>query len=174
MSKTGVIMRDELLSYMDVTPGGETPTFKLIGEGFNELTESLNPVTKESTYIHQKNKSSSVTGYAPEFTFSGENFIGDPVADYVASIGRDRKTGSAAETDIVNVCCFEQGKTAGTYRADKQHIAIKVDQVNGGTGVESMPMTGSFLYKGDPVKGSWDPKALTFTADGEESPAEGV
>lgn len=167
MKKTGVVMRDEFKSYMNITPNAETPKYGLIGEGFNELSESLNPVTKESTYVHQKNKSTSVTGYAPEFTFSGENFVGDPVADYVASIGRDRKTGSEAETDIVNVCCFEQGKTAETYRADKQHIAIKVDQVNGGTGVESMPMTGSFLYKGDPVKGSWNPTTKTFIPDGE-------
>ena len=165
MEKQGAVMRNEFLSYMDVTPGGQTSTFELIGEGFNELTESLNPVTKESTYIHQKNKSTSVTGYAPEFAFTAENFVGDPVAEYVAMVGRDRLTGSLAETDIVNVCCFEQGKTAGSYRADTQHIAIKVDQVNGGPGVESMPLTGSFLYKGDPVKGSWDPKTSTFTPD---------
>lgn len=171
MLKTGIVMRDEFQSYMNVTPKGETEKYELIGEGFDELTESLNPQTKENARIHQKNKSSSVIGYAPEFSFTAENFIGDPVTEYIAQVGRDRLTGSEAETDIINVCLFQVGKTEGTYRADKQNIAIKVDQVNGGAGVEAMPLTGAFLYKGDPIKGSWNPTTKKFTADTEVAPA---
>lgn len=163
--KIGVVMRNEFESYLNVTPNATTKDLKLIGEGFNELTESLNPATKENTYIHNKNKSSSIVGYAPEFSFTAENYIGDPVTEYVATVGRDRLTGSQAETEIVNVCCFQEGKIEGTYRADLQRIAIKVDQVNGGAGVEAMPLTGAFLYKGDPIKGSFDPATKTFTAD---------
>lgn len=165
VKKQGTVMRYEYESYLNVTPKANAAKYELIGEAFDELTESLNPEVKENARIHQKNKSSSLNGYAPEYAFTAENFIGDPVAEYVAMVGRDRLTGADAETDIINVCTFIDGAIDGTYRADKQHVAIKVDQVNGGPGVESMPLTGSFLYKGDPIKGSWNPETKEFTPD---------
>ena len=48
-----IATRYELLSYMN-TGTKEAPVWSLIGEGFSDLTENLNPKTKDSHYIHQK------------------------------------------------------------------------------------------------------------------------
>lgn len=163
---TGVATREELLSYMN-TSVASTPTYELIGAGFSELTENLNPKTKDSHYIHQKSGTSSIIGYAPTFDFTAELDKGDPVAVYVANIGRERKVGSACETDIVNVYTWLAGKTEKTMVAYKQRIAIKVDNSGSGAGGDAMALTGSFMYKGDAVKGEWNPETKTFTADAD-------
>lgn len=163
--ETGPAMRYELLTYINTTPK-TTAQYELMGEGFTEMTESLNPQTKESGYIHQKSKSNSVTGYAPEYAFTAENIKGDPVCEYIASIGNGRLIGTDAETDIVNVMLYkkvEEGEEENLYEAWQQKIAVKCDQVNGGPGQDSMPLTGSLLYKGDPVKGTFNIKTKAFT-----------
>lgn len=160
---TGVITREQFQSFMNTTPNTETATYNLIGEGFSELNESLNPKQKDSHYIHNKSGTSSIIGYAPTFDFTAENYGGNPVTEFVAKVGRERLVGTDCETDIVNVNLFEKDTTADTYVAYKQNIAIKVDQVNGGPGGEAMPLTGSLLYKGDPVKGKFNVKTNTFT-----------
>lgn len=159
------LMRNELQTYMDVTPTSETPDYELVGEGFDELTESLNPEVKENARIHQKSKSKTITGYSPEYNFTAENDDTDPVVAFVANVGRARLIGDDAETTIVNVELFNETETAGAYVAYQQRIAVKVDQVNGGNGAEVMPMTGSFLYKGDAVKGTFVLETKVFTAE---------
>lgn len=160
---TGIATRDELLSFMNT--GKETSTFNLIGEGFSELTENLNPKTKDSNYIHQRSGTSSVIGYAPTFDFTAELDKGDPVAVYIAEIGRSRAVGADCETDIVNAYMWLKGKTDGTVIAYKQRVAIKVDNSGSGPGGEAMALTGSLMYKGDAVKGEWNEKTKAFTAD---------
>lgn len=166
MSKTkGIATRDELLSYMDTGIGSSK--YDLIGEGFSELTENLNPKTKDSNYIHQRSATSSVIGYAPTFDFTAELDKGDPVATYIASIGRERKIGSDCETNIVNVYTWLTGESEGKMLAYQQKVAIKVDNSGSGAGGEAMALTGSLMYKGDAVKGEWDDSTKTFTADAD-------
>lgn len=163
---TGIATREELLSYMN-TGTGEVPKWSLIGEGFSDLTENLNPKTKDSHYIHQKSGTSSVIGYAPTFDFTAELDKADEVTVYIANIGRERKVGADCETDIVNVFTWMTGKTEGTMVAYKQHIAIKVDNSGSGAGGDAMALSGALMYKGDAIKGTWDPKAKIFTADAD-------
>lgn len=160
------ISREKFQSFMDTTPTGATRTYCLLGEGFSEITEALNPTQKDTHYVHQTSGTSSITGYAPTFDFTAENGTGDDALEFIAKIGRERLVGAAAETTIVNVNLFEEVKeTTGSYVAYQQKVAIKVDQVNGGAGGEDMPLTGSFLYKGDAVKGKYVLSTNTFTAD---------
>lgn len=159
----GIATRDELLSYMNTGGNGEAK-YELIGEGFSELTENLNPKTKDSNYIHQRSGTSSVIGYAPTFDFTAELDKADPVAVYIAEIGRERKVGFDCETDIINVYTWMTGATEGTMVAYQQKVAIKVDNSGSGAGGEAMALTGSLLYKGDAIKGEWNPTTKTFTA----------
>ena len=96
----------------------------------------------------------------------------DDVTTYIAEIGRNRKVGADCETDIVNVYNWIAGKTSGTQVAYKQHIAIKVDNSGSGAAGDAMALSGSLMYKGDAVKGEWDPETKTFTADAEVTPVE--
>lgn len=162
MELTGVATRNELLSFMN-TGTKESPVWSLIGEGFSDLTENLNPKTKDSHYIHQVSGTSSVIGYAPTFDFTSELDKADPVTVYIANIGRERKVGAACETDIVNVYTWLEGSKEGTMLAYKQHIAIKVDNSGSGAAGDAMALTGALLYKGDAVKGDWNPETNTYT-----------
>lgn len=158
----GIATREELLSYMN-TGTAETPVWSLIGAGFTDLTEALNPVTKDSHYIHQKTGTSSVIGYAPTFTFAAELDKGDPVAAYIANIGREHKVGADCETDIINVYTWVDGSAEGTKLAYRQHVAIKVDNSGSGVGGEAVGLAGALLYKGDAIKGDFNATTKTFT-----------
>lgn len=164
IANSGIATREELLSYMN-TGTSTTPEWNLIGVGFSDLTENLNPKTKDSQYIHQKSGTSSIIGYAPTFDFTAELDKADAVTTFISSIGRERKVGAECETDIVNVVTWLAGKTEGSTVAYKQHVAIKVDNSGSGAGGDAMALTGSLLYKGDAVKGEWNDKTKTFTED---------
>lgn len=168
---TGIATRNELLSFMN-TGTSDAPKWCLIGEGFSELTENLNAKTKDSHYIHQVSGTSSVIGYAPTFDFTAELDKSDDVTTYIAEIGRNRKVGADCETDIVNVYNWIAGKTSGTQVAYKQHIAIKVDNSGSGAAGDAMALSGSLMYKGDAVKGEWNPETKTFTSDAGVTPVE--
>ncbi|MBS6374704.1 MAG: hypothetical protein KH431_08895 [Erysipelotrichaceae bacterium] len=163
VNAAGIATRDEMLSYMN-TGSGDQAVWSLIGQGFTELTEALNAKTKDSQYIHQKSGTSSVIGYAPTFTFVAELDKADPVASFIANIGRERKIGAECETDIVNVYSWLPGTTEGSVIAYQQHVAVKVDNSGSGVGGEAMGLAGALLYKGDAVKGEWNPTTKTFTA----------
>ena len=62
-----------------------------------------------------------------------------------------------------------KGSAEGTCVAYKQKVAIKVDNSGSGAGGDSMALTGSLLYKGDPVKGAFDTKNLKFTEASDSS-----
>lgn len=162
MEAKGLAMRKELLSFMN-TGTKEAPVWSLIGEGFSDLTENLNPKTRDTHYIHNTSGTSSVIGYAPTFDFTAELDKADPVVLFIANIGRDRKVAAECETEIVNVYTWIEGKTAKTQLAYKQQIAIKVDNSGSGAAGDVMALTGSLLYKGDAIKGEWDPATETFT-----------
>lgn len=168
---TGVATREEFLSYMNTTPGSEKAVYHLIGEGFSDLTETLNAKTKDSHYIHQRSGTSSVIGYAPTFNFTAELDKNDPVTNFVSSIGRERKIGADCETHIINVVTWLAGKTQGTMVAYKQNIAIKVDNSGSGIGGDVLALTGAFMYKGDAVKGEWNPATQEFIEPTTEAQA---
>lgn len=158
----GIATRDELLSYLN-TGTKELPVWNLIGAGFTDLTEALNPKTKDSHYIHQKTGTSSVIGYAPTFTFAAEMDKGDPVSAFIANIGRERKVGASCEAEIINVYTWVNGTTEGTMLAYRQQVAIKVDNSGSGVGGEAVGLAGALLYKGDAEKGEFNPTTKTFT-----------
>ena len=56
-----------------------------------------------------------------------------------------------------------EGKSTGACVAYKQKVAIKVDNSGSGAGGEAMALTGSLMYKGDPIKGEFVEDSLTFT-----------
>lgn len=157
------ITRDLFLSYLNTTPAA-TATYELIGEGFTSITENLNPNTVSRTFIHEKSTSKDVVGYDPVFDFTAEKYTGDPVIDYICDIGEGRLTGADCITDIVNVHKDQAGVTAGTFVAYKQEVSIRVDQINGGQAPSIQPVTGSFLYRGEPIEGEFNPTTKAFTA----------
>ncbi len=163
-----LVMRDELRSYMDVTPMGEKPTYELIGEGFTDATTSMNPNNYDRQYIHQRTGTSDVVSYAPSMAYTADMDTEDPVLAYICDIGYSRKVGSQATTTIVTVLMWEKGATEGTYKAYLQKVSIVPNNPGSGAAGSALALSGSFNYKGDAVEGSWDEATKTFTPKGSE------
>lgn len=78
---------------MDInTATKEAPTFAPIGDGFNNLSESLNEVVQQYFFLSGKGYAHNfVTGMAPVVTLSGVRVVGDAAQDYI--FGTERKYG---------------------------------------------------------------------------------
>ena len=155
-------MREEMRSFMNIGSSG-SPNYNLIGEGFSELTIGLNPVEYSRHYIHNKNATTDITGYAPEMTFSADLESADPVIDFISEKGLAQKTGSELETEIVNAYMWKD-EGSGYVEAYRQRIAIKLDNSGSGPGGEVLKLEGALMYKGDPEKGKFNPETGTFEA----------
>lgn len=156
-------MRDELKSFMDVTPEADSPTYELIGEGFTDATTALNPNKYDRHYIHERTGQSDVIGYQPAISYSADMNDDDPVLKHLWKVGNKRLVGKDATTTIVTVQYWEQGSTEGTFAAFKQKVAIVPDNPGSGTAGNPLALTGSFAFKGDAVEGEWNDETKTFT-----------
>lgn len=84
---------------IDTTPGEETATLATIGEGFNNLSTSINEVLHETSYLNDEGwGSTEVLGGKFTITLTGDRVVGDPAQDYIFSdevvhgFGEARKT----------------------------------------------------------------------------------
>lgn len=76
----------------------EAPTFSPIGDGFNNLSESLNEVVQQYFFLSGKGYAHNfVTGMAPVVTLSGVRVVGDAAQDYI--FGTARKYGLMGERE---------------------------------------------------------------------------
>ena len=160
-----LVMRDEMRSYMDVSPSDTTPTYELIGDGFTDATTSLNPNTYDRQYIHERTGQSDVVSYAPSMAYTADMDTEDPVLAFIWDVGNKRKIGSEATTTIVTVMMWEKGTATDTYKAYLQKIAIVPDNPGSGAAGTPLALSGNFKYKGYAVEGSWNESNKTFTPD---------
>lgn len=73
---------------VDITPGGPSPTFAVVGEGLENLAKALNEVVNEYQFFKNKGYAVSyVTGMSIAVDLQGRRIVGDPFQDYVASPG---------------------------------------------------------------------------------------
>lgn len=163
MATTGPALRYERVAYLN-TGTLLSPTWSLIGEGFETLDDELNPEVDEVTYISDASATKTITAYAPEWNFDATVIKDDTVVTYLRNIGAELSTGADAETEVV---MFDLWNVAidGTVDAKKFSVAVQIDSIASGAGGEKLQMSGALLSKGDPVDGSFDTDTLVFTAD---------
>lgn len=166
---TGVAMRYERIAYLNIGTKNASGTydasgvdFRLMGDGFESLDDSLNPNVDETQYISDTAASKTITGYAPEWSFDGSVIKDSDVIDFIRDIGKNLSTGSDSECEIVMYDVWDL--SGSTVAAQKYICAVKVDSIGSGSGGEKLKFSGSILGKGDPVDGTFDTSALTFTA----------
>lgn len=158
-----LVMRDELRSYMNVTPSESTADYQLIGQGFTDATTAMNPNTYQRQYIHERTGQSDVISYAPAMAYSADMDTADPVLAFLWKVGNERLIGEAATTDIVTVLTWEAGSTSGTKKAYKQRIAIIPENPGSGAAGSPLALSGNLSFKGDAVTGEWNEQTKTFT-----------
>lgn len=157
------VMRYQTADYLNVGTS-DAPEWALMGVGFNSLDESPNAQTDQKTYINQKNSSSSVVGYEPQFPFDAD-FIKDETAiKTLWDIARNRKTGSDAELEYVRVDLYDpDSTTTGTYPARKFTVSVEVSDMKGDGG-DPQTLSGNLNQVGDHIDGTFDTTTKTFTA----------
>jgi hypothetical protein len=155
------IKRSQIRTFLNTTPS-TTATYSLVGDGVTTGTIAYNPKTTEETYIHEDNASISVDSYAPNISAEMTAKSGDAVFEFVDGLRKARAVLDDAETDIVNVWLYET-PTTGEYPAEKQNVAIQVDDF-GGDGGTAAKINFTINFVGDPIQGTFNPTTGAFTA----------
>lgn len=157
------IMRHQFADYLGV---GDTPTFELMGIGFNSLNESPNAQTDGKTYINQKSQSNYIKGYQTQFPFDTDLISSEAAVMELYEIGRNQKTGADAERDYVRVELFQPvASKENTFKARKFKVAVAVSGVEGDGG-ETVRVTGNLEGVGDFVDGEFNTTTKAFTEAG--------
>ena len=133
----------------------------VLGGVITEMTESSNPTESEKQYIHQKSKTTKVTGFSNEFPITMDMVKGDEVFEYMYGLFYDRKVGSDLDIDHYIVNLWEPvADQEDTYKARKIVQTCEISECNGAAG-EQKQITGS-LKGGDFVYGTFNTSTKKF------------
>ena len=152
------IMTYDQAHYFGVVNGSSTTI--TLGGVITDLTESSNPTESEKQYIHEKSKTTKVTGFSNEFPITMDMVKGDDVFEDFYGIFYERKVGTDAQRDHYIVDLWEE-VSSNTYKARKITQTVEISECNGAPG-EQKQITGS-LKGGDFVYGTFNTSTKTFT-----------
>lgn len=156
------VMRNQIADYLNTSTNG-TPSFALMGVGFNTLDENPNAQTDGKTYIHQKAQSSQIKNYQTQFPFDTDLIASEEAVMALYNIGRNQKIGKDAELEYVRVELFQPHETLeNTFTARKFKVAVAVSGISGAGG-EAVKVTGTLHGVGDPMFGTFNTSTKTFT-----------
>lgn len=160
------IQRYMIADYLNISD--KTDNYVLMGTGFNTLDESPNAQNQETTYINDKAATNYIKSYKPVFAFDTDLIADEAAVMALYDVGRNQKTGSAAEFDYVRVELFKAvADSANTYEARKFRVSCEVSSVAGGGG-ETVKVTGNLNGVGDFVDGIFNITTKNFTEIGAE------
>lgn len=160
-------MREEVRHYIDVSMGAATAQFELLGDGITSLTEEMNPEEETKHYIHMAKSSNQVKSYQRTFEVDKEDCIEDEVQTWIDGLVDDLPTGASAKTSFVRLRLKDAiSGSVGSYKAIMVPCTVAVSS-SGGDGGDYVHNVISVKQCGEDVKGVFDVKAKTFTADGE-------
>lgn len=156
------VMTYDEAHYFDIGTA-QTPNV-VLGGVITQLDENSNPTESEKQYIHQKTKTTKVTGFGDEFPITSDLVKGDEVSEYFYSIFRDRKTGTDAQVIHYIVELWNRvGSTGTVYKARKQTQTVSISGKTANPG-EEITFNGSLKGVSDFVDGTFDTSSKTFTA----------
>ena len=145
------IKRSLFATFINTTPGAETPTWSKMGKGITSQNISYNPNVTTEQYIDEDNAYSSVDSYAPSLDGTQTCYKGEPVFEYIDSLRQNRAVGSALETEVLFVYLYDG--EGNSYKAEKNACVIQLGDF-GGEGGGSVQLTYTIGLNGNPVKGS--------------------
>lgn len=161
------IKRSQIAHYLDTAPGETTPVYSWINKGVSELTIDYGAETQSSQYIGEDTATTDTTGYTPTISVEQEYFKEDAVCEFVDDLRMNRALLSECYTTLVNVYKAYEVQTSGTgtgeFYAEKQPVAITINEFGGGQ-PDTPHLSYAINYRGDAVKGKFNPTSGTFTA----------
>lgn len=145
------IKRSLFATFINTTPGTETPTWAKMGKGITSQKISYNPNVTTEQYIDEDNAYSSVDSYAPSLDGQQTCYKGEPVFEYIEGLRQKRAVGTDLETEVLFVYLYDGEGNA--YKAEKNACVIQLGDY-GGDGGGSVQLTYTIGLNGDPEQGT--------------------
>lgn len=147
---TGAAMRYDAVAMLNIGTA-LAPVYKIMGKGFENLSDKLGAKVDETQYVNDRSASRTVTGYSPEWGFDGAVIKDDDVVTFLRAIADSQATGAGAETDMVVFDVWEVDAVTKLVAAKKYPVVVQMDSVRGGKGGEKLTFAGTLLGNGDPT-----------------------
>lgn len=147
------VTREQIASYLDITPNQSTPSWEIIGVGITDYGQSLNPQVETEKWIINKNATSSLESYQIQGEVSQKCYFGDPVYDFVNNLRRHASVGDVANSKILDIDLYDSevsGETT-TYKATQYDCLVAVTNYAKG---ETPVIEYTIYYNGDPKVGT--------------------
>ena len=159
------IDRTEWVDFLNTTPSSSNPTWSIIGVGITDKATDYNAEKTEEKWIIHKNKNVTVDSYGLSSGVEQTAYKGDPVFELVDEIRYRLKTGSDAQTTLLEIDKYSASTSGGTttYRARLWTVSIEVTS-NGG---DTAKINYTIDYVGDPTFGTvtFNEGVPTFTEE---------
>lgn len=149
------IDRDEFLTFLDVTPSENNPSWKVLGIGITDYGVDYNPSVDTEKWIIEKNARAIHSSNEKSGSVTQTIYKNDPCFEFVAK-GRDVLN---YKTHILDIDMWDGTEAEGTttYPAKMSDGLIAITSFGG----ENAEIEFDLHYDGDPVVGT-----VTVTAEG--------
>lgn len=144
-----LIKRSQIQAFLNV--GGETESYKIVGNGVNDLSYEYNPQETTETYIVNDNATTTLDSYQIALDTEMKCIKGDDIFDYIDNLRYNVSVGGDAKTSLILVDTWH-GEN-GSYRAEKFECTISINSY-GGAGGETPTIAFRIGINGDPEKGT--------------------
>lgn len=146
-----LIKRTDIVTFLDITPTNEQPTWAIVGDGMTTGAISYEAGTTSETYIINDSATTTVDNYNVSFEGEMKCIKGDEVFDYVDNLRITRATGDNAKSHVLNVYKYivDEG---GKYKSEMSDCSITLSSF-GGDGGTTPTIAFSINMNGDPTLG---------------------
>lgn len=146
------INRDEWAEFLNTKPSETSPNWALIGVGITDKSTDYNVEKTEEKWIIHRNKNVTIDSYGLTSGVEQTCYKGDEVFEFIDDIRYRLKTGSKAETTLLEVDKYSvtDKETTPKYRARLWNVAIEISSHGGDTAKISYTIN----YTGDPTFGT--------------------
>lgn len=158
---SSTVKRSQFAAYLN-TGTAQTPAWSRIGDGVTSAKVDYNPQTSEEVFIHQDSGTTEVESYKPTMPLEMKCMAGDPAWDALDDLRQARAVLGAAQKEILLVYLYET-PVSDAYPAERQSVSVQVDDFGGDGGTANM-LNVTLNFRGDPVRGTFNPTTGTFTA----------
>lgn len=163
----GKVKRKFMAHFIDSANPEDGPVYVRLGKDLEEYNVEMNANVETKNNILGET-SVNLDSYQPQA--SVEPFyadVSDPMFDRLQAIIDERQTLDDLKTTVVEVHLWEAGASEGSYVAWREDAIIEVSSYGGDTTGYQIPF--NVHHTGNRVKGEFDIKTKTFTADAEDA-----
>lgn len=146
------IDRTEWVEFLNTTPNADTEAWAIIGVGITDKSTDYNAEKTDEKWIIHKNKNVTVDSYGLTSGVEQTCYKDDEVFEFIDDIRYKLKTGSDAETTLLEIDKYSVTNESSTpkYRARLWNVSIEISSHGGDTA----KINYTINYNGDPTFGT--------------------